>query len=97
VALDAEKLMMENGTMKIDTIDLPARKVLNDLETKLSDVKARRDKIIFEISRASAAAGKGDQQARFAQGGLNKEADAVGRDVKAGRLKLPAKGLSPSS
>ena len=56
-----------------------ARKVLKDLEQKLSDAKARRDKILIDIRRASAAADTGDQHARLAQGDLNKEDAAAGR------------------
>jgi hypothetical protein len=54
------------------------RKVLSDLEQKLGDAKARRDKILLDIRKASAAVDAGDRQARFAQGGLNKDA-AAGR------------------
>ena len=58
--------------MKIGAIDLPTRgvddlrKVLNGLEVKLSDAKARRDKILLDMRKASAAADAGDQRARFA-------------------------------
>jgi hypothetical protein len=55
------------------------RKVLSDLEQKLGDAKARRDKILLDIRKASAAVDAGDRQARFAQGGLNKEHAAAGR------------------
>ena len=71
--------------MKIEAIDLPARgvedlrKVLSGLEVKLADAKAQRDKILLDIRKASAAVDKGDQRARFAQGGLNKEDAAAGR------------------
>jgi hypothetical protein len=71
--------------MAFDAIDCPAcgvedaRKVLNDLEAKLADAKARRDKILLDIRKASTAADAGDQRARFAQGGLNKEDAAAGR------------------
>jgi hypothetical protein len=66
-------------------IDLPhkgvddLRKALSDLEQKLGDAKARRDKILLDIRKASAAVDAGDQRARFAQGGLNKEDAAAGR------------------
>jgi hypothetical protein len=71
--------------MKIEAIDLPARgvedlrKVLNGLEVKLSGAKAQRDRILIDVRKASAAADMGDQRARFAQGGLNKEDAAAGR------------------
>jgi hypothetical protein len=71
--------------MKIEAIDLPARgvedlrKVLNGLEVKLSDAKAQRDRILIDVRKASAAADTGDQRARLAQGGLNKEDAAAGR------------------
>jgi septal ring factor EnvC (AmiA/AmiB activator) len=71
--------------MTLGAIDIPTRdvayfrKVLNGLEVELSDAKARRDRILIDVRKASAAADAGDQRARFAQGGLNKEADAVGR------------------
>jgi hypothetical protein len=66
-------------------IDLPTRgvadfrKVLTGLEAKLVEAKARRDKILVDIRKASAAADAGDQRARFAQGGLNKEDAAASR------------------
>jgi hypothetical protein len=66
-------------------IDLPhkgvddLRKALSDLEQKLGDAKARRDKILLDVRKASAAADMGDQRARLAQGGLNKEDAAAGR------------------
>lgn len=65
--------------------DLPARgvedlrKVLNGLEVKLSDAKAQRDRILMDMRKASAAADMGDQRARFALVGLNKEDAAAGR------------------
>jgi hypothetical protein len=71
--------------MTLGAIDIPTRdvayfrKVLNGLEVELSGAKARRDKILLDIRKASAAVDASDRQARFAQGGLNKEADAVGR------------------
>jgi hypothetical protein len=71
--------------MAFGAIDCPARgvedrrKVLNGLEVELSDAKARRDRILIDLGKARAAVDKGDQRARFAQGGLNKKADAVGR------------------
>jgi hypothetical protein len=80
-----EKLMMENGAMKIEAIDLPARgvedlrKALNGLEVKLSDAKAQRDRILIDVRKTSAAADTGDQPARFAQAALNKEDSAAGR------------------
>jgi hypothetical protein len=74
--------------MAFGAIDLPARgvedlrKVLNGLEAELSNAKARRGAVIADIRKASAAADMGDQQARFALGGLNE------KDAEAGRLIL---------
>ena len=71
--------------MTFGAIDLPhkgvddLRKGLSDLEQKLGDAKARRDKILLDIRKASAAVDAGDRQARFAQGALNKEDAAAGR------------------
>jgi hypothetical protein len=71
--------------MKIEAIDLPTRgvedlqKVLNGLEAKLADAKAKRDRILIDVRKASAAADMGDQRARFAQGRLNKEDAAASR------------------
>ena len=71
--------------MTFGAIDIPARgvedlrKVLSGLEVKLADAKAQRDRILIDMRKASAAADKGDQRARFAQGGLNKEDAAAGR------------------
>ena len=71
--------------MTFGAIDLPAdsvddlRKVLNGLEAKLSEEQARRDRILIDVRKASAAADMGDKRARFAQGGLNKEDAAAGR------------------
>jgi hypothetical protein len=55
------------------------RKVLNDFEAKLAGAKAQRNRILIDVRKASAAADKGDQRARLAQGGLNKEDAAAGR------------------
>ena len=74
--------------MTFGAIDLPAdsvddlRKVLNGLEAKLSEEQARRDRILIDVRRASAAADKGDQRACFELAGLNKQ------DLAAGRLIL---------
>lgn len=71
--------------MTFGAIDIPARgvedlrKVLNGLEVKLSGAKAQRDRILIDMRKAAAAADMGDQRARFAQGGLNKEDAAAGR------------------
>jgi hypothetical protein len=68
-------------------IDIPTksvddfRKTLSELEVKLSDAKDRRDKILLDMRKASAAVDAGDRQARFAQGALNKEDAAAGRLV----------------
>jgi hypothetical protein len=48
---------------------------------KLADAKAQRDRILIDMRKASAAADMGDQRARFAQAGLNKEDAAAGRLV----------------
>lgn len=55
------------------------RQVLNALETKLTAAKAQRDRIGIDVRKATAAADIGDQRARFAQDGLNKEDAAAGR------------------
>ena len=71
--------------MTFGAIDLPhkgvddLRKGLSDLEQKLGDAKARRDKILLDIRKASAAVDAGDRQARFAQGALNRRNAAAGR------------------
>jgi hypothetical protein len=56
-----------------------AQNIVNDLEQKLADAKAWRDKILFDIRKAQAAIDAGDRKAVFTQGGLNKENVAVGR------------------
>jgi multidrug efflux pump subunit AcrA (membrane-fusion protein) len=63
------------GTMTVQK----AKDILADLETKLSDAKAQRDRILIDVRKATAAADAGDQRACFAQGGLNKEDAAAGR------------------
>jgi hypothetical protein len=71
--------------MKIEAIDLPAHSVeslrngLHALEVKLCDAKARRNRILIDVHKASAAADIGDQRARFTLGGLNNEDAAAGR------------------
>lgn len=73
--------------MKIAAIDLPShdvayfRKVLNGLEVKLSDAKARRFRVAIDVRKVSGASDMGDQRARFALGGLNTNSAAAGRDV----------------
>jgi hypothetical protein len=73
--------------MAFGATDIPTRGVeyangvLRDLETKLSEAKARRDKILLDIKRASAAADFGDQRARLELAGLNKQNVAAGRLV----------------
>jgi multidrug resistance efflux pump len=74
----------------LGAVDIPSRGVddfrasLKDLEVKLAEAKARRDKILLDIRKASAAIDAGDKKARFAQGALNKD------DAAAGRLVLSA-------
>jgi hypothetical protein len=60
-----------------------ARKVLNDLESKLAAVQDRRDKIVIEISRASAeaAAAVGINSARNSLGPLNKQAASCDGEI----------------
>jgi hypothetical protein len=72
-------------TMGIEAIDITncniddRRKIVTAYEAKLAEEKARRDKILAYIRETTARADKGDQRARFAQGGLNKEDAAAGR------------------
>jgi hypothetical protein len=69
----------------LGAVDIPSRGVddfrasLKDLEVKLAEAKARRDKILLDIRKASAAIDAGDKKARFAQGTLNKDDAAQGR------------------
>jgi hypothetical protein len=71
--------------MTFGAVDIPThsgeslRNGLNALESKLAAAKAQRDQILIDVRKASAAADMGDQRARFAQGGLNKEDAAAGR------------------
>jgi hypothetical protein len=71
--------------MAFGAIDCPTRDVaslqmgLSALDAKLANAKKQRDTILIAIRKASAAVDAGDQRARFAQAGLNKEADSVGR------------------
>jgi hypothetical protein len=84
--------------MAFDAIDCPARgiddfrKILRGLEEELSGAKARRDKILLDVRRASAASDAGDQRQRFAQGGLNKEADAAGRLILSLEMQIAESG-----
>src|ERR1700730_9584563 len=55
------------------------RNGLAGLEAELSNAKARRDKILVAMRKASAAVDMGDQRARFAQGSLDKEDASTGR------------------
>jgi hypothetical protein len=78
---------VKNGEneMVFGAVDIPTRgvedlrKVLNDFEATLADAKDRRDKILLDMRKASAAVDAGDRQARLAQAGLNKEEAAAGR------------------
>jgi hypothetical protein len=69
----------------LGAVDIPIRDVaslqkgLSVLEAELVTAKGRRDKILIEMRKAVAGADAGDQRARFAQGGLNKENAAAGR------------------
>jgi len=71
--------------MGIEAIDITScniedrRKIVAAYEAKLAGAKAQRDRILIDVRKASAAADMGDQRARFAQGGLNKEDAAAGR------------------
>ena len=69
-----------------------ARKVLDDLESKLAAVMDRRGKIVIEIAKASAKAaaigGIGDQSARISLGPLNKEAAAADSEIALLRIEL---------
>jgi hypothetical protein len=71
--------------MTFGATDIPTRgvddfrKTLQDREAKLVNAKKQRDTILIDIRKASAAADMGDQRARLAQGGLNKEDAAAGR------------------
>ena len=58
------------------------RRVVSDLEGALAEAKARRDKILADISKANVAAFAGDRRQLFAltgRGGLNKQDAEVGR------------------
>jgi hypothetical protein len=79
---------MENITMNIDPVHLAVRctaegtqKILNELEAELAEAKVRRDKILVDISKAQAAAEKGDKRQLFVLGSLNKQDQAQGRLV----------------
>jgi hypothetical protein len=76
-------------TMNIDPVHLAVRstaegaqKVLNELEVELAEAKARRDKILVDISKANDAAFAGDKRQLFTLGSLNKQ------DAETGRLIL---------
>jgi hypothetical protein len=69
-----------------------ARRVLDDLESKLSAIMDRRDKIIIETARASAKAsaigGIGDQSARISLGPLNKQAASCDSEIALIRIEI---------
>jgi hypothetical protein len=68
--------------------DIPTRdvgyfiEVLKGREAKLSEAKARRDKILVDLGKARDAVDAGDQRARFEQGRLNGENEAAGRLIR---------------
>jgi hypothetical protein len=71
--------------MNIDSVHLAfrstaegAQKVLNELEAELADVKARRDRILADISKANDASVR-DQRARMELPALNKSNVETGR------------------
>jgi hypothetical protein len=78
--------------MAFGAIDCPTRdvyyfrKVLKDREAELAGAKARRDAIHVDLRKANAAVDAGDQLARNALPGLNKQ------DAAAGRLILSIEG-----
>jgi hypothetical protein len=55
------------------------RKVLNGLDVKLSEAKARRDAVLADIRKTNAAVDAGDRQARLKLPALNKQDAAAGR------------------
>jgi hypothetical protein len=74
-------------TMGIEAIDITncniedRRKIVAAYEAKLAEEKARRDRILIDVRKASAAADMGDQRARFELGTLNRADEAAGRLV----------------
>jgi hypothetical protein len=84
---------MTFGAVDIQTHGVQyARKVLDDLESKLAAIIDRRDKIIIETARASAKAsaigGIGDQSARISLGPLNKQAASCDSEIALIRIEI---------
>jgi hypothetical protein len=75
---DTKPMGIENINITSCSVD-DRRKIVAAYEAKLAEEKARRDKILADIRETTARADMGDQRARFAQGGLNKEDAAAGR------------------
>jgi septal ring factor EnvC (AmiA/AmiB activator) len=74
--------------MNIDEIHLAVRstaegaqKILHELEAELTEVKARRDKILVDISKANDASVR-DQRARMELPALNKQDAETGRLIR---------------
>ena len=74
--------------MNIDAVHLAfrsttegAQKILDELEAELAEAKARRDKILVDISKANDASVR-DQQARLKLPGLNKQDAETGRLIR---------------
>jgi hypothetical protein len=88
--LDDKTLIGEN--MTFGSIAIPAgqdvRMFLADLEAKLADAKARRDGILADLQKVSAAIDAGDKKARGTQGELNKQDVAQGRLLKSLEMQI---------
>jgi hypothetical protein len=82
-----EELMMENETMKIEAIDLPSRGVedakgvLQGLEGKLADARARHADTQAKAAELAYPANTGDESARKKLDGLNAKAAMVATEV----------------
>jgi hypothetical protein len=80
--------------MNIDAVHLAfrsttegAQKILDELQAELADAKARRDKILADISKANAASVR-DQRARMALPGLNKQEVETGRLIRSIEMQI---------
>jgi hypothetical protein len=80
--------------MNIDSVHLAfrstaegAEKILHELESELTDVKARRDKILADISKANDASVR-DQRARLQLPNLNKQEAAAGRLMRSVEMQI---------